>query len=282
MVSFEIAPITEAIGAEISGFDLTKPQNDDILSEIKAAIAKHLVVVFRGQDLSLQQLEFFAKQLGKVDKTPFVEHMDDHSNIIANIREADETGIPFGSSWHSDSSFRKRPPSLTILYAKDVPPIGGDTLFSNQYRAFETLPPEIGEKLKSLNANHSASNVFGAKGALGSPAQKRAMSFYGGRDTDASQSHPVIRTHPVTNKKALFVNPTYVHELEGIEPEESRRLLDFLFAHGKQEKFICRVKWTAGSLVIWDNRCTLHYAENNYSGYRREMYRLILAGEQPQ
>ncbi len=281
MNPISIRPITGVLGAEIDGIDLATPLDEHSRRAITQGFAEHSVLVFRDQSLSIQQLEAFALQLGEFGDTPFITPLDDHPHVLAVAREADEAGPLFGGSWHSDWSFQPTPPSATILYGRDVPDAGGDTLFSNQYLAYETLSDAMKQMLAGLHGVHSAKRSYGPGAVFGQPDPNAAMHIQGSEEALAKQSHPLVCTHPVTGRKLLFINDVYTIGIEGFTGPESAALLGYLLGHCRDVNFQCRVRWEPGTLTMWDNRCVQHHAINDYSGQRREMYRVTLAGERP-
>ena len=280
-VVLDTRPMTGSFGADIHGLDLSQALDGATTAAIEAAFADHSVLAFRDQQLTVDQLEAFALQFGSFGDTPFITPLDDHPNVLAVVREADEAGALFGGSWHSDWSFQHAPPSATILYGHEVPPAGGDTVFTNQYLAYETLSDGMKRMLDGLNAIHSAQRSYGPQGVFGRPDPKAAMHIQGGEEALARQTHPIVRTHPVTGRKLLFINDVYTIGIEDMNVPESKALLGYLLEHSKQVSFLCRVRWQPGTLTMWDNRCVQHHAINDYPGQRREMYRVTLAGEVP-
>ena len=277
----DVRPITGSFGADVHGVDLSQPLDGVTTTAIEAAFAQHMVLAFRDQELTVEQLEAFALQFGSFGDTPFVAPVDGHPNVLAVIREADEAGALFGGSWHSDWSFQSAPPSATILYGHEIPPAGGDTVFTNQYLAYETLSDGMKRMLDGVNAVHSAQRSYGPQGVFGRPDPNAAMQIQGGEEALATQVHPIVRTHAVTGRKLLFVNDVYTIGIQDMNGPESKALLDYLFEHSKQVSFLCRVRWEPGTVTVWDNRCVQHHAINDYPGQRREMYRVTLAGEIP-
>ena len=280
-VVLDTRPMTGSFGADIHGLDLSQALDGATTAAIEAAFADHSVLAFRDQQLTVDQLEAFALQFGSFGDTPFITPLDDHPNVLAVVREADEAGALFGGSWHSDWSFQHAPPSATILYGHEVPPAGGDTVFTNQYLAYETLSDGMKRMLDGLNAIHSAQRSYGPQGVFGRPDPKAAMHIQGGEEALVRQTHPIVRTHPVTGRKLLFINDVYTIGIEDMNVPESKALLGYLLEHSKQVSFLCRVRWQPGTLTMWDNRCVQHHAINDYPGQRREMYRVTLAGEVP-
>lgn len=281
VTSLDVRALTGTFGADVHGVDLSQPLDGATTSAIEAAFAQHQVLAFRDQNLTIDQLEAFALQFGEFGDTPFITPVEDHPNVLRVVREADEAGALFGGSWHSDWSFQPAPPSATILYGHEVPGAGGDTVFTNQYLAYETLSPGMKRMLDGVKAVHSARRSYGPQGVFGRPDPKAAMHIQGGEEALATESHPLVRTHPVTGRKLLFVNDVYTIGIEDMNGPESQALLGYLFAHSKQVSFQCRVRWEQGTLTMWDNRCVQHHAISDYSGMRREMFRVTLAGETP-
>lgn len=261
--------------------DLSQPMSDELRTAVEAAFATHVVLCFRDQDLSVDTFERFALQLGTYGETPFITPMEDHPNVLRLLRRPDEQGPLFGSGWHSDWSFQAAPPSATLLYGVDVPPAGGDTAFTNQYLAYEALSPGMQQLLAPLRGIHSARRSYGPQGTFGHTGPDSSMEIRGGEAALATQTHPLVRTHPVTGRKSLFVNDVYSIGIEGLTDDEAAPLLKFLLDHSRQISFTCRVRWQPGSLTMWDNRVAQHFAIDDYAGHRREMYRITLAGDVP-
>jgi taurine dioxygenase len=207
--------------------------------------------------------------------------MDDHPNVLRLLRTPEESGPLFGSGWHSDWSFQDEPPSATLLYGVDIPAAGGDTAFISQELAYESLSPTMQRVIEGLNGLHSARRSYGPRGTFGRDDPSRSMDIKGDESALRTVCHPLVRTHPVTGRRSLFVNEVYTVGIEGMSEEESRTILDLLFAHSRRIDHGCRVRWQVGSLTMWDNRMTQHYAIDDYAGHRREMWRVTLAGERP-
>lgn len=271
--TFEVAPIAGALGAEIRGVDLADDLPDEVVAEIRRAWLEHLVVFFRDQAITDGAFVAFAGRVGAVGRYPFVEGIDGHPEIIAVLKEPHET-VNFGGIWHSDTTYLACPPMATLLVAREIPPLGGDTMFANQYRAYETLSPTLQHTLEGLRAISSS--------ALADVSRTREDRRSGQAPTDDFEvSHPVVRTHPETGRKALFVNRAHTPRFEGMTEEESSPLLQFLFAHQVKPEFTCRFRWTAGSVAMWDNRCAQHNPINDYHGHRRLLHRITLEGDIP-
>jgi len=274
--AFEIRPLAGAIGAEILGIDL-RALDDAGLSAIRRAWLDHLVIFFRGQNLAPVQLVAFARRMGKPVEYPFLKGLDGFPEITPVVKLEHEK-VNFGGIWHSDTAYLERPPIGSMLLAREVPPNGGgDTLFSNMYLAYESLSPALRRLLDGLVGVNSSAKADVTK--------TREDRMRDAKRDDARQEyvaeHPVVRTHPETGRKALYVNRGHTVRFKGMREEESTPLLDFLFAHQTRPEFTCRFKWAVGSLALWDNRCAQHYPLNDYHGYRRVMHRVTLAGDRP-
>jgi len=268
-------------GAEITGLDLARPLAPEVLAEVKTAWAAHAVVAFPDQPLTLDQLEAFTLQIGPYGDDPYVAPMPGHPNVLEVRREPDEKVTPFGGNWHSDWSFQDQPPAATILRSEVIPPVGGDTLYCDAVRAYDALDEAMKARLAPLRAVHSATRAYGPKSAYSRELDQRAMPIIVSPEADKTHAHPLVRTHPVTGRKALFVSPVYTVGIEGMAPNEADPLLGQLFKHLVQDRFIYRHKWRAGMVVMWDNRCTMHNAEGGYDGHLRVMHRTTVAGETP-
>jgi taurine dioxygenase len=280
MAQVDIRPLTPDLAAEIHGLDLR--QTETAVPVIREAIAKYSVIFLRDQNLTLDQLLEGTAAIGPVLRVPFVNGMDSHPDIIAVLKEADEKRIStFGGTWHTDFSFLSQPPSLTLLYASELPPVGGDTLWANQYAAYEALSPGLQQLLDPLRAIHTGW-PHGTNGPSPDVPVSRSIRMVRNDPTaDREELHPVVRVHPVTGRKALFVNPVYTQRFENMTVAESKPLLDYLYQHCIRSEFTCRWRWHPGTLAIWDNRCTMHLAINDYDGVRRLLYRTTVQGERP-
>lgn len=278
----DIRPIAGALGAEIDGVDLAQPLGDDTVAGIRRALLDHLVIFFPDQSLTPAQLVAFGKRFGDLEGHEFVEGMADHPEVLELIKEADEGGFNFGGDWHTDVTFRERPSMGTILYGKEIPPYGGDTLWTNQYLAYDTLSPGLQQLLGSLRAVHSAEEAFGGGGvAQLYRAQLRSMRIKTEGSVPKAVEHPVVRTHPETGRKCLFINQGFTTRFAGMTEAESEGLLRHLFEHSVRPEFTCRFRWSQGSVAFWDNRSTQHFALNDYHGHRRHMQRITVAGDRP-
>ena len=279
--TIQVTPQPTGFGAEIAGLDLTHPLPAPVLEEVKSAWARHGVVAFPDQPIGLDALEAFTLQMGGFGHDPYIKPMAGRPNVLELRREPDERATNFGAGWHSDWSFQEAPPAATLLHSKVIPPVGGDTLFVDAARAYEALSPAMQRMLEPLQAIHSAKQSYGSKGVFSKDTEKRTMQIIVSEEADASLTHPLVRTHPVTGRKALFVSPVYTVGIEDLTAEEAKAILAFLFAHLTQEPFIYRHHWREQMLLMWDNRCTMHFAEGGYDGHLRLMHRTTVAGQVP-
>jgi taurine dioxygenase len=268
-------------GAEVTGLDISRPLPAETLAAVKQAWADHSVVWFPGQPLDHDQLEAFTLQFGAFGEDPYIKPLEARPHILEVRREPDETTSVFGAAWHSDWSFQPKPPAATILHAKVIPPVGGDTLYADGYRAFEALSPAMQDLLVGLRAVHSAARPYGPQGAYAREEPGRSMTILWSAEAEKTTSHPIVRTHPVSGRRALFVNPVYTVGIEGMSEAESAALLGFLFKHMTQDEFVLRHAWSENMLTMWDNRCALHNATGGYEGHRRVLHRTTVAGETP-
>jgi alpha-ketoglutarate-dependent taurine dioxygenase len=282
----EVKPIAGALGAEICEVDLARLDNETF-KEIEAAWLEHLVVFFRDQKITPEQQIAFAKRFGDIHYHPFMNGMEEHPEILEIVKEEGDTRA-FGEVWHTDQMFNPKPAKATILYAKETPEAGGDTLFANMYLAYETLS----EPMKALLAGVKTWNVGDRKklsqgDKMGSAREgryvgneKMAAKVRDPGDLQTESAHPLVRTHPETRRKAIYIG-NHTQTLDGFKPAEARGIVDFLVAHSVQPEFTCRFRWEVGSMAIWDNRCTQHRALNDYAGKRRRMHRITIAGDAP-
>lgn len=264
-------PVTPAIGARVSGIDLRAPLSDAVVAALEAALADRLVLFFRDQPLSLDQLAAFGRRFGRPHTHPTTPDLPGHPGVMAIHTEPDSKTYA-GRMWHSDVSCDIEPPLGSILHLHRIPPCGGDTLFMSAVAAFEALSPAMQGFLEGLSARHEgAHNLGGYFGA-------RAQDLRDGTIPEAV--HPVVRTHPVTGRKALFVNETFTTRIEGLAPAESRALLDLLYRHINRPEFQCRLRWQADTIAFWDNRAAQHMALRDYSAIRSG-HRFTIAGDRP-
>lgn len=272
-MSLTIRRVAGALGAEISGVDLSQDLPDEVIAGIRSALVEHQVIFFRDQRLTPERQVAFGRRFGPLNIHPYVKGMESHPEVMEVIKEpADKTN--FGGGWHSDMSFLERPAIGSILYAVELPDWGGDTLFSSQVAAYEALSPGMKATLEGLRAVHSAGREYSAQGHS---AQKRAsMSVVEAEGAVGEYVHPVVLVHPESGRRALYVNPAFTMRFEGWTKRESRPLLDYLFEHCRYEAYTCRFNWRPGSMAFWDNRQVWHFALNDYPGQRRHMRRVTV------
>lgn len=279
--TIRVTPEASGFGAVVEGIDLSRPLAEPVRQEMLRAWAEHAVLSFPRQALSLEALEAATLQFGPFGADPFIKPMDGHPNVLELRREPDEKATNFGAGWHSDWSFQPEPPAATLLHAQVVPPVGGDTLFADCAEAYDALSPVMKDLLAPLRAVHSAGRAYGTQGVFARETERRTMQIVVSPEADKTHAHPLVRTHPVSGRKALFVSPVYTVGVEGMTPEESQAILGFLFKHMTQDAFIFRHRWAKDTLLIWDNRRTVHFAEGGYDGHLRVMHRTTVAGEVP-
>jgi taurine dioxygenase len=274
--SFEVRPIAGALGAEIAGVDLSRDLDDETVAALRRAWLQHLVLFFRDQDLPPAHFLAFARRFGEPIEYPFVKGLDEFPEIIPVLKLETER-VNFGGIWHSDTAYLDVPPMASMLVARDVPPAGGDTEFANMYLAYETLSDGMKRLLDGLVAVNSS--------AAADVSRTREDRLKDSARADAKReytaAHPVVRVHPETGRRALYVNVAHTVRFEGMTQEESAPLLQYLYRHQVRAELTCRFRWSPGSLAFWDNRCAQHNAINDYHGHRRLLHRITLAGDKP-
>ena len=276
--SIEVRPIAGALGAEIRGIDLSESLSDEQFDTVHRAFLDHQVIFFRDQALDPGSHKELGRRFGDLNIHGYYEALPGHPEILPVLKEPEATEN-IGGVWHSDVTYLPEPALGSILYALEVPPAGGDTMFASQYRAYESLSDGMKEMLEGLRAIHS-SDLFTNKARRDAANATRTTKLAEVNETIES-SHPVIRTHPETGRKCLFVNRPFTRRIDGWTAEESRPLLDYLYEQAARPEFTCRFRWRQGSIAFWDNRCTQHYALNDYQCYRRTMHRVTLEGDRP-
>jgi taurine dioxygenase len=279
-MSIEVEASGQAIGAAVRGIDLSKPLSDCEAADIRAAWLAHQVVYFPDQQLTLEQLERASQNFGPFGEDPFIAPIPGHPHVIEVKREADEQTPIFAEVWHSDWSFRPTPPAGTMLYGVAIPPVGGDTLFGDQYRAYEALSHSMKQRVETLRGVHSAARGYSKEGLYGERDKGRSMTIRPSDEAKRTQTHPMVRRHSETGRTALFVNMGYTQAVEGKPHEEGWELLLELFAHQAREEFVYRHRWAPGMVTLWDNRCVIHKATGGYEGHRRVLWRTTI-DEQP-
>lgn len=268
-----IRRVAGALGAELSGVDLSQDLPDETIAAIRQALVEHQVIFFRDQKLTPAEQVAFGARFGPPNIHPYVTGMAGQPEVMEIIKEpTDKTN--FGGGWHSDMSFLETPAIGSILYALELPEYGGDTLFASQAAAFDALSEGLKRTLEGLNAVHSASREYSAGGHS---AQKRGGMQVAEADGYVGEYvHPMVLTHPETGRKALYVNPAFTIRIEGWKSTESKALLEYLYQHCRYEGFTCRFAWAKGSVAFWDNRSVWHFALNDYPGQRRHMRRVTV------
>ena len=276
----DVQPVAGALGAAVTGIDLAAVTKEEQLEPLRDALAEHLVVFLPDQHLTLDDLERVTDLLGGRDVTPYVEPVEGRPYVIRVVKEPGDV-LNFANAWHTDLSYLAEPPAYTLLHAWEVPPYGGDTIWANQYLAYAQLSSGLKRTLAGLEAVHSAGMAYGTGGLLDKVKSLTSMAISPSPDAYAEQVHPVVVEHPVTGRPGLYVNPVYTTRFSGWTQPESQALLAHLWMMAVNENVTCRVRWAPHMLTIWDNRCTMHNALNDYSGVRREMYRTSVKGSAP-
>jgi taurine dioxygenase len=272
----QVKKIAGALGAEISGVDLAPGLSPEQAAQVRQVLLDHQVIFFRDQDLTPAQFLQFAHSMGEPIEYPFVKGLEGFPHII-EVKKLEHEKVNFGGIWHSDTTYLERPPMGSMLLAREVPPYGGDTLFANQYLAYETLSPTLQRLLDGLVGISSSARADVSK------TREDRIKTSGKQDApqEFTAEHPIVRTHTETGRKALYVNIAHTAGIRGMTQEESAGLLDFLFRHQVKPEFTCRFAWQPHSIAFWDNRCTQHNPINDYHGHRRVMHRITLQGDRP-
>ena len=271
-----IRKIAGALGAELSGIDLAAGLSDLQAKEIRQALLDNVVIFLRNQILTPQQFLDFAKAMGDPIEYPFVKGLEGFPHII-EVKKLEHEKVNFGGIWHSDTTYLETPPMGSMLLSREVPPYGGDTLFANQYLAYEALSATMKRLLDGLRGISSS-----ARADVSKTREDRIKTD--GKDSAPKEyraEHPMVRTHPETGRKALYVNVAHTAGIVGMTDEESTPLLEFLFRHQVKPEFTCRFAWDANAIAFWDNRCAQHNPVNDYHGFRRVMQRITLQGDKP-
>ena len=276
MTQLEVRPLSRAVGAEILGINLLNPVSDAQIAEIRKIWLQHSVVFFREQPLEPGAFQAFAQRFGEIIEYPFVKGLPDFPLIVPVLKLPHEKHN-FGGVWHTDTTYLQEPPMATMLIARELPPVGGDTLFASNYAAFEGLSPALQDTLRTLKGVNSS-----AKAAVTHSREDRlADSATDKGRAELNSEHPVVRTHPETGREALYVNPGHTLRFAGWTEEESAPLLNYLFEQQVKPEYTCRFVWRPGSIAFWDNRCALHNPINDYHGYKRLLHRITLKGDKP-
>jgi taurine dioxygenase len=271
----EVRPIAGSIGAEIHNVDVSQELDDRTIGDIRQALLDHCVIFFRDQRLDAPRHKAFTRRFGEIFIHPNYAGMQADPEIVQITREPGDQRI-VGEEWHADTTMVREPPMGAILYAIEVPPYGGDTLFANQYQAYETLSDGMKQMLSSLRALHSDRKVAGPQANRNAQRSTKVREDAAWRETVSA--HPVVATHPETGRKLLYVNHSYTYGFEGMTEDESKPLLDYLLDHGHRPEYTCRFRWQTGSIAFWDNRCCKHLAIHDAGPFRRVMRRTQICG----
>jgi len=277
----EVRPLSPAVGAEIGGVDLSKPLDSEVFEAVHRALLDFGAIFFRDQDLPPDRQIAFARRFGELDVHPIVTGTEEHPELVRVWKPAGQPAS-FGVGWHSDNSFFERPSLGSVLYGVTIPPVGGDTLYASAERAWEALSPALQERLLGLRAVHTASRAYDPGTTGEAKYQGEAAIRY--RYSEAIYDevvHPLVRTHPETGRRSVYVNPMFTVRVEDLTREESDALLAFLFAHVARPEFTCRFRWTPRSVAMWDNRSVWHYAMDDYRDHDRLMFRVTIQGDRP-
>lgn len=278
----DVQKIAGSLGAEVRGVDLSQDISGEVLAELRAALLDNLVIAIRGQNITPAQQLTFARRWGDIHLHPFMQGMDEYPEIL-NIVKRPTDKKNFGGSWHTDQMFSPSPAMGTMLYAKEVPSAGGDTLFTNQYLAYESLSDAMKAIAGQLRTVCVGDNFKAANGMSRKERYSRQMSEMKVKDPgDAitTSIHPLVRTHPETGRKSLYFGG-HVQTFDGMTDDESQPLMDFFMKQSIRPEHTCRVRWETGTLTFWDNRCTQHFAINDYPAETRIMHRITVCGDQP-
>ncbi len=263
-------------GATVRGIDLRRPLSADTLKALRQAWLQHLVLSFPEQPLSLHEFELVALAIGPFGQDPFFITLPEHPHIAQVRREPAEKTTLFADNWHSDWSFLPQPPAATMLLGSIIPPVGGDTLFANQYEAWTTLPVALKRAVEGRSGVHSARRGYAPQGRYGRADLGRSMAIRSDESALATQLQPIARVHPETGRTALFVSPAYTIGIDGLPIDEAQSLLRELFAHQGRDDFVYRHRWQPDMLLLWDNRCLVHAATGGYEGHRRLLHRITI------
>lgn len=278
-MSITVTPASNAVGAFVSGVDIAAGLSDEQFTEIRQAFVDHGVIFLRGQDITPTQHIEFAERWSEININRFFQPVEGYPNV-AEVRKDPDQIRNIGSNWHTDHSYDDEPAMGSILYARDVPDVGGDTMFAGQCAAYEALSSGMKETLGRMWAHHSSRHAFGALAYLQPTETAQAGNRIGNPELATQDSrHPVIIKHPLSGRPALYVNGDFTVNFDGWTKDESEPLLQQLYAHASRPEFTYRFKWKKGSMAIWDNRAVQHNAINDYPGEFRLMHRITLEGE---
>ena len=270
----EVRPIAGALGAEIHGIDMARDLDGEVVSEVRQAFLDHLVIFLRDQNVTPQRQLAFARKFGEPMEYPQLKGLPE-CPLVTPVVKLEHERNNFGGIWHSDTTYLETPPMGSMLLAKETPPTGGDTMFANQYLAYEALSDGLKKVLDGLIGISSSAKAEVSK------TREDIMKAAGQELKVLTGEHPIVRTHPETGGKALYTSDAHTKQIKGWSEQESLPLLKFLWQHQVRPELTCRFRWQPGSLAFWDNRCTLHNPINDYHGFRRVMHRITLKGDKP-
>ena len=274
---FEVERSSSTCGAIVRGFDLRDVRDPEIAAEIRALWLEHLVLSFADQHLTSDEFERVALAFGPFGVDPYFRGLTEHPHIAEIRREADETTPLFAEGWHSDWSFLEVPPPMTILCAREIPPVGGDTLYADQHAAYDALDEAIKQRLANLMGVHSARRGYSKAGQYGDRDVGRSMAIVPSDSALATQLHPLVRRHPETDRLGLFLSPGYTIGIDGMDDDEAQPLLAELYRHQARGDLVYSLRWEPGMVTMWDNRSVIHRATGGYDGYRRLLHRITIA-----
>ena len=272
----QVKKIAGALGAELQGIDLATQLTPQTAAEIRQALLTHQVIYLKDQHLAPAQFLGFARAMGEPIEYPFVKGLDGFPHII-EVKKLEHEKVNFGGIWHSDTTYLEEPPMGSMLLSREVPPYGGDTMFASQYAAYDALSDTMKKVLAPLVGISSSAKADVSKtreDRIKSDGKAEAPKEY-------RAEHPIVRTHPETGRKALYVNVAHTAGIKGMTDEESAPLLRFLYEHQVKPEFTCRFRWEPDAIAFWDNRCVQHNPVNDYHGHRRVMLRITLKGDRP-
>ena len=274
MGQIEVVPVSGGVGVEVHNVDIKSGIDAGTFDELRAAFVEHGLIFLRDQNITPDEHIAFAERWGEININRFFPRLDGYDQIATVTKEPDQT-TNIGGGWHTDHSYDHVPAMGSILIARETPPVGGDTLFACMYTAYDTLSDGLKRTLEDMKAVHSSRHIFGEQSSYRDTMKDR---FSNPEDATQDAVHPVVITHPESGRKALYVNPGFTLHFDGWTAAESKPLLDYLYAHAVQLEHTTRFQWAPGSIAFWDNRCTWHYALNDYHGTRREMHRITIEG----
>ena len=274
----EVTPVAGALGAEVRGIDLSRPLGNRLYHEVHEALIAHQVIFFRDQDITPAEHIAFARHFGTLHVHPYAKNLEDHPEVL--VLKSSKENRNAANTWHSDVTFQAEPPLGSILLAREVPAYGGDTMWASMYAAYEALSAPMKRYLEGMTALHSTGRAQFEKTHERLDDRERESIRAQSRGVEEIE-HPAVRTHPITGRKALFVNSLFTQRLRGVTRRESQAVLAYLFEHLKQPELTCRFRWEKGSVAFWDNRCTQHYAIADYGDATRIMHRVTINGDRP-